>query len=297
MIIIDNLNPFSKRFFNELKAAFPDMAKLAVLSINDDFPDAFVIDYAPDPSRPNVIFFLTTIEDIIRIRFGREFGCEGCDLHFESPSVSTTPNIKTGYFYYQAKGDNHFKLHYRADPQAELEEIEIPKSRQNFFNIEMQRLQNKNNSSVTLSYSQTVDIFSCSGIHTRYEFGCYRGDSDWFYLNVDGGEDPLFFIDALRKDQVLIGLERGEAEEFLGNYFYTYSESSDISDLADYINNSDAFSVEIISWSGKYDKLYKNKSVCKARNINFVRVLALCLFGGYLVLRLSNYLAKMIGTI
>ena len=78
---IGKLNPFSRSFFVELSRLFPDLASKAVNDDNEKvLAGSLLIEFAPDASRPESVFFISTDNEEITVGFDHYHS------HFEWPA-------------------------------------------------------------------------------------------------------------------------------------------------------------------------------------------------------------------
>lgn len=75
MIDIDQLDSFSRDFFEHFSKAFPALADHAVIKEH-----SLSIEFAPDPARPDVVFGLWTDNDEVTIGFDQ------FHMHFDWPA-------------------------------------------------------------------------------------------------------------------------------------------------------------------------------------------------------------------
>ena len=78
---IDKLNPFSRSFFVELSRLFPDLASKAVNDDNEKVtPGSLLVEFTPNASRPDSVFYISTDNEEVTVGFDRYHG------HFEWPA-------------------------------------------------------------------------------------------------------------------------------------------------------------------------------------------------------------------
>lgn len=78
---LDKLNSFSRTFFTDLLQSFPDLASKAVIDDKENVqPGSILLEFTPDASRPESIFYISTNNEEVTIGFDRYHS------HFDWPA-------------------------------------------------------------------------------------------------------------------------------------------------------------------------------------------------------------------
>jgi hypothetical protein len=81
MMNLDKLNPFSRSVFDELSKSFPDLASKAVNDDNEKVATgSLLIEFSPDASRPDSVFWISTDNEEVTIGFDQYHS------HFDWPA-------------------------------------------------------------------------------------------------------------------------------------------------------------------------------------------------------------------